>query len=34
LRLLEFNVYGTESGPGSVQMRHDVHAEILGAEDA
>jgi ABC-2 type transport system ATP-binding protein len=34
LRLLEFVVYGTEPGPGSVQMDDDVRAEILAPEDA
>jgi ABC-type polysaccharide/polyol phosphate transport system ATPase subunit len=28
LRLLEFVVFGTERGPGSVQLRNDVHAVI------
>jgi hypothetical protein len=29
LRLLEFMVYGTEPGPGSLQLRDDVRAEIV-----
>ena len=29
LRLLEFSVYGTEPGPGSVQIHDEVRAEIL-----
>jgi ABC-type polysaccharide/polyol phosphate transport system ATPase subunit len=29
LRLLEFNVYGTDPGPGSIQIRNDVRAEIV-----
>jgi ABC-type polysaccharide/polyol phosphate transport system ATPase subunit len=29
LRLLEFMVYGTEPGPGSVQLRDNVRAEIV-----
>ena len=33
LRLLEFVVYGTEPGPGSVQMEDDVRAEIIAAEE-
>jgi ABC-type polysaccharide/polyol phosphate transport system ATPase subunit len=34
LRLLEFSVYGTEPGPGSVAIRHDVRAEIIdGGEE-
>jgi hypothetical protein len=33
LRLLEFTVYGTEPGPGSVALRDDVRAEILTEED-
>jgi hypothetical protein len=32
LRLLEFMVYGTEPGPGSVQLRDDVRVMIEGAE--
>jgi ABC-2 type transport system ATP-binding protein len=32
LRLLDFMVYGTEPGPGSVQMRDDVRASIIGRE--
>jgi hypothetical protein len=28
LRLLEFMVYGTEQGPGSVQLRDDIRATI------
>jgi ABC-type polysaccharide/polyol phosphate transport system ATPase subunit len=34
LRLLEFVVFGTEPGPGSVQLRDEVRAEIVTGEDA
>jgi ABC-type polysaccharide/polyol phosphate transport system ATPase subunit len=33
LRLFEFTVYGTEPGPGAVQIHHDVRAEIEGGAD-
>jgi ABC-type polysaccharide/polyol phosphate transport system ATPase subunit len=29
LRLLEFSVYGTEPGPGSIEINDDVRAEIM-----
>ncbi len=33
LRLLEFSVYGTEPGPGSVFMENDVSAEIITGDE-
>ena len=33
LRLLEFAVYGTDPGPGSVRLRDEVRAEILTREE-
>lgn len=33
LRLLEFTVYGTEPGPGSIRLREDIHAVILGRQE-
>jgi ABC-2 type transport system ATP-binding protein len=33
LRLLEFVVYGTEPGPGSVRLNDDVRAEIVDGHD-
>ncbi len=32
LRLLEFTVYGTQQGPGSIHLQDDVRAVILGPE--
>jgi ABC-type polysaccharide/polyol phosphate transport system ATPase subunit len=32
MRLLEFTVYGTQQGPGSVQLRDNVRAVVLGRE--
>ncbi len=29
LRLLEFSVYGTEPGPGSVRIEHDLRVEVM-----
>jgi energy-coupling factor transporter ATP-binding protein EcfA2 len=34
LRLLEFMVYGTEPGPGSLHLRDDVHAVLVDGGDA
>jgi ABC-2 type transport system ATP-binding protein len=32
MRLLDFTVYGTEQGPGSIQLNDEVRAVILGQE--
>jgi ABC-2 type transport system ATP-binding protein len=32
MRLLEFTVYGTQQGPGSIQLNDDVRAVVLGRE--
>jgi ABC-2 type transport system ATP-binding protein len=33
LRLLEFSVYGTEPGPGSIQLRDDITATLLDPDE-
>ena len=33
IRLLDFSVYGTEPGPGSVRINDEVQAEIIAEED-
>jgi hypothetical protein len=33
LRLLEFTVYGTDMGPGSIKLRENVQAVVLAPEE-